>query len=246
MSEHRAMDCQDEHHDDLAAYSLGALPEAEARALEDHLAGCGACSERLQWLRPAVDLMPASVPQLEAPEGLKQRLMEVVNEEAEAAAAPVPAPAPAAPWWRRLRIGELVPFRPALAGLAALAIALVVVAGVSLTGGGGDESSLDGSYAANAVNSGSKATGLVRVEAGKGSISVENLPPTSERSTYQVWIGHDGQVTPSSTFDIDTDGTGAAEIPEVPPEADQILITREPAGGSKTPRGPQVLSADLS
>ena len=53
-------------------------------------------------------------------------------------------------------------------------------------------------------------------------------------------------MTPSSTFEIHEDGTGTAEIPAVPPEADQILITREPAGGSETPRGPQVLSADLS
>ena len=244
MSERRAMDCQEDHHDDLAAYALGALPEAEARALEAHLVGCEACSERLQWLRPAVDMMPASVPQIEAPAGLKQRLMEAVNEDVATAA--TPAPAPATPWWQRLRAVELVSLRPALAGLAALAVALVVVAGISLTGGGGDEGSLDGSYTANAVNAGSEATGLVSVESGSGTISVENLPPTSERSIYQVWIGHDGQVTPSSTFAIDTDGSGGAEIPEVPPEADQILITREPAGGSQTPRGPQVLSADLS
>lgn len=241
MSEKRAMDCRQRRHDDLAAYALGALPADEARELEAHLAGCEACSERLRWLRPAVDVMPASVPQLEAPEGIKRRLMDIVNEDA--ASAPAGAAGPTAPRSRRW-LPSPVSFRPALAGLAALTLVLVAVA-AGLLIAGGDESN-DGSYTANAVDAGSKATGLVRVESGQGSVSVENLPPTSPGSTYQVWIGHDGQVVPSSTFEIAEDGTGGAEIPDVPPEADQILITREPAGGSETPRGPQVLSADLT
>ncbi len=60
-----------ERHDDLAAYALGALDPGEAAALERHLAGCPACSERLLWLRPAVDLVPASVRQVEPPASLR-------------------------------------------------------------------------------------------------------------------------------------------------------------------------------
>ena len=45
--------------DDLAAYALGALDEREAGAIEDHLDGCERCRERLRWLAPAVDLLPA-------------------------------------------------------------------------------------------------------------------------------------------------------------------------------------------
>ena len=56
-----------ERHDDLAAYALGALTDREAVEIENHLAGCEACSERLRWLQPAVDLVPASVHQLEPP-----------------------------------------------------------------------------------------------------------------------------------------------------------------------------------
>lgn len=247
MSDRPTPTCQDDHLDDLAAYALGALNGEEARALEQHLDGCEACRTRLRWLQPAVDLMPASVPQVEAPEGLKKRLMDVVNEEAAAAsaeAAPEAAPRPAPARTRRRLLPSLLPARPALAGLALLAVVAVAAAGV-LTLGGGDDA-LEGSYAANPVDASSKAGGLVRVESGSGSIEVHDLPPSTATSTYQVWIGHDGRVTPSSTFEIHEDGTGEASIPEVPPEADEILITREPAGGSETPRGPQVLSADLS
>ena len=247
MSDRPTPTCQDDHHDDLAAYALGALTGEEARALEQHLDGCEACRSRLRWLQPAVDLMPASVPQVEAPEGLKKRLMDVVNEEAAAAsaeAAPQAAPRPAPARTRRFRLPSFLPARPALAGLALLAVVAVVAAGVLTLGGGDDQ--LEGSYAANPVDASSKAGGLVRVESGAGSIEVHDLPPSTATSTYQVWIGHDGRVTPSSTFEIDDDGTGEASIPDVPPEADEILVTREPAGGSETPRGPQVLSADLS
>lgn len=235
------MDCQDRHHDDLAAYALGALPSAEAHELEGHLAGCEACSERLRWLRPAVDLMPASVPQLQAPEGIKQRLMEVVNEEAVAApAAATTSPAPA----RRRWLPSFDSFRPALAGFAALALIVAAVGGYALRG---EEASGPTTYQANAIDRDSNATGLVSLAGETATLHVEDLPPTSDRSVYQVWIGHEnGQVTPSSTFVLDRDGTGEAAIPDVPDTAVQIMVTREPAGGSKTPRGPQVLAADLS
>lgn len=246
MSFEETRECQERHHDDLAAYALGALDGSAAKELEAHLESCEACSDRLRWLQPAIDLMPASVPQLEAPPSLKLNLMDVVREEAAVEGAPAPAQrqraaSPVSGWWERLR--ESMRLRPALAGLATLA---AVVVGVTLIAGGGADSRVGKTFAANAVTGGSNATGLVRVEEGHGLIEVQNLPPTSPRSTYQVWVAHDGQVSPSSTFEISKDGTGESTIPELPAEADQIIVTREPAGGSKSPRGPQMLSADLS
>ena len=57
------------HHegrrDELAAYLLGALEPHEAAELERHLAGCEECREEMQWLRPAVQLLPESVERLD-------------------------------------------------------------------------------------------------------------------------------------------------------------------------------------
>ena len=82
-----------ERRDDLAAYALGALDQPTAADLETHLAGCEACSEYLRWLEPAVDLLPASVEQVEPPASLKRNLMEAVR--ADAATAPRPPRSPA-------------------------------------------------------------------------------------------------------------------------------------------------------
>src|SRR5436190_1559791 len=68
--------------DDLAAYALGALGEAEAGELETHLAGCAECRRYLDELRPGIDLLAASVPQLPPPAALRERLVATVNAEA--------------------------------------------------------------------------------------------------------------------------------------------------------------------
>ncbi len=103
------MDARGEHRwqEDLPAYALGALDPGEARDLEAHLAECEHCRERLRWLEPAVDILPASVQQLQPPPELKVALMEKVREDGEAPARAAP------PWWRGARAGFSL--RPALA-----------------------------------------------------------------------------------------------------------------------------------
>src|SRR5205809_274272 len=74
--------------DELAAYLLGALEPGEAAELERHLAGCEVCRTELEWLRPAVQILPESVQRVEPPPQLRGRLMEQVRSETESAPAP--------------------------------------------------------------------------------------------------------------------------------------------------------------
>jgi anti-sigma-K factor RskA len=234
--------CEERRHDDLAAYALGALPGDEARELEAHLAGCAACSERLRWLEPAVDLMPASVEQLEPPPGLRQRLMAEVQSDLEAsgAAAQRQAGAPERRGWLE-RLRGLAPMRPAMAGFAVVALLLAGVGGYVLAGG--EDSTA--TYTALPESPGIEASGTVEVGDGQGTLLVEGLPALPDDQVYQAWIAQDGQASPSSIFVTDRSGSGSAAIPEIPDEADAILITTEPAGGSETPRTAPVLRADL-
>ena len=62
----------------------------EAARSRAHLAGCEPCRDYLRWLQPAVDVLPASVAQLEPPPRLGERLMATVR--AEAAQAPRATP----------------------------------------------------------------------------------------------------------------------------------------------------------
>ena len=124
--------------DDLNGYALGALDPADERAVAKHLPDCERCSTELrERINPAVGVLAESVPQLEPPPELRERLLEIVRAEAEA------GQEPAAPVERRrLRLGPLV-LRPA-AGLAALAVAGAGVAGYLANDGddGGDASTV--------------------------------------------------------------------------------------------------------
>ncbi|MGH2589618.1 MAG: zf-HC2 domain-containing protein, partial [Actinomycetota bacterium] len=68
--------------DELAAWMLGALEESEAEEFERHLAQCERCRSDLEWLRPAVDAIPASVTQVAAPPRLRGELLGTVRAEA--------------------------------------------------------------------------------------------------------------------------------------------------------------------
>jgi anti-sigma-K factor RskA len=235
----------EERHDDLAAYALGALPETEADALEAHLATCAACSERLRWLRPAVDLVPATVQQLEPPPELKLSLMETVRAEAGEQATVAPAEGRLASWRARAREslfggGSL---RPALAGLAVVCLVVVGVAGYQL---GGDDGGGTTEYAALPTSPKVTAEGTVTVEDGKGLLVVDSMAAIPSDEVYQVWIQQDGEVSPSEIFVVNDIGHGSVAIPAVPADADRIMVTREPAGGSEEPRTAPVLMAEMS
>jgi len=63
------------------AYALDAVTPDEREAAEAHLAGCAACTRRLQELRSVVDVLPYSVRQVNPPASLKDRLFEAIRME---------------------------------------------------------------------------------------------------------------------------------------------------------------------
>lgn len=79
----------------VGLYALGALPQAEARALEAHLADCTDCRRELDSLRPSVDAFvswPVDVVRPRA--SLWGRLAERIASET----GDEPVPAPASDW----------------------------------------------------------------------------------------------------------------------------------------------------
>lgn len=239
--------CPSDRDDELAAYSLGALSETEAIAVERHLAVCERCTERLRWLEPAVAVLPASVPQVDPAPELGDRLMAIVREEAATAPAAEDRRRPEAAregWLSRL-FGGAAAMRPALVGLAAVAL-LFGAAGGYLVGTGGESEEAVQTVAVKPLSPRDQAQGTVTVgPAGSGSITVTNLPMLPDDEVYQVWVAHDEEVSPSSIFILDRDGVGTAAIPGVPEDADSVLITREPAGGSEVPTTSPIAQAAL-
>ena len=240
-SEHR-----DRWQDDVAAYALDALPPREAEIFEAHLEGCEACREQLRWLTVAVDQIPQDVEQLPAPPQLRDRLLSVVDSEAEVpreTTAPEPAP--------ETRVRRLPSFlggfsmRPALAGLAAALVLVAGVVGYQLHDSGGDPGDGTRTVSAQAAK-GVDSSGALEVEGDHGSLRVSGMPPTHGGDVYQACIqDRDGGVHPSSVFVVADDGSGVVSIPSGLDGAAAVMVTREPRGGSETPSEPPLMTARL-
>ncbi|MDQ3759157.1 MAG: anti-sigma factor [Actinomycetota bacterium] len=229
MSEHR------EYRDELAAYALGALDTAEKLEVERHVAGCEECREYLSWLDPAVDLLPASVTPLTPPARVKRSVMSTVEGElkAERAAERDRKRTERGLW------GTI--WRPVTAGILSVVLVAGAVAGYLLAGNDPNSTLIE---AESSAQIGAEMEVSLEVQGDQGTLHVVKLPGLPPDQDYQAWIGHNGKLQPSSTFDVREDGEvvvkGSLE------GADGVYITREPEGGSEKPTRKVIMSAPLS
>ena len=99
--------------------------------------------------------------------------------------------------------------RPALA-LAATLLVAVAVGAYAIGAGGGD----DGTETVTAQGQAPPgATAIVERTGDRGILRVSGLPQRTD-GIYEVWIERDGQVVPSTLFQVHRNGTGAAAIPD--------------------------------
>jgi anti-sigma factor RsiW len=227
------------YKDEVGAYLLGALTDAERSAFEDHLVGCPECRHELELLRPAAELLPRSVEQVEPPASLKRSLMEVVERDARAAGTAEPA--------RRSSLGErlrrlLLPVRPLVAAGALAAAVLVGFAVAQL--GGGDEGRTVVAKVDQAVLP--AASGRLTVhDDGEATLEVRGMPSPGRGRVYQAWVQRDGMVEPQPTFEVGANGASAVAVPEDVSDAQAVLVTREPRGGSNAPSEEPILTVKL-
>jgi anti-sigma-K factor RskA len=223
---------------------LGALEEAERVRFVSHLRGCNLCRDEVDRLQVAADVLPRSVTPLAAPESLKKSIMDVVEADRAPAARPGPA--------RRLRdrlpaIGAVRPRMAVLGSAAVLFVGLLAGFGISqLVDQGGGERTLSAKFDTSRVSSGSGnlVIGGDSDQAG-GTLRVHGMPSLSGDETYQVWLQRDGEVIPKALFNVGDDGNGLTAVDGDLRDAQAVMVTREPAGGSRSPSGPPVLTVKL-
>ena len=226
--------------DDLAAYALGALPASEAKELERHLETCESCRSRVRWLAPAVDLLPAAVPQHTPPESLRANLMETVRAEAAPTSANERSPRPRrASRWHGVR--SLV-LRPAT-GFAVALIAIGIGTGYVLRGEGG-EPVASTSIEAKAL-SGFQVSATLERHGESATLHVNEMPKLDRDEVYEVWVQRAGVLEPTSLFVLDRNGSAVAAVPGPLRGAEAVLVTREPRGGSQTPTTDPLLMVSL-
>jgi anti-sigma-K factor RskA len=221
------------YRDDLAAYALGALGEDEAVELREHLELCDECRVELRRLQSAVDVLPRSVPQRRPPARLRRRLMSTVRAESRAALGRAPG--------SRRRDWSALLWRPATAAAAGALLAVGVGGGYLLHEPGGQSSVL----AADAAKGAPSASGSLERSDGSGILRVQGMPALAGNQTYEVWVKRDGTVQPSSLFSVRGNRSGEAAVPGPLDDADAVLVTKEPRGGSAQPTSRPLLSVSL-
>ena len=162
--------------------------------------------------------------------------MEVVEREAkERDGAPSVARTPIGVRLRGLLGGTL---RPALVG-AAVVLAVAIGFGIGQLGGGDD------SRTVVATTSLPDASGSLKVHDDDAVLEVRGMPSLEEGQVYQAWVQRDGMVEPEPTFEVGDDGRGTVAVPEDLSDAEAVLVTREPRGGSRAPTEKPILTVTL-
>jgi anti-sigma-K factor RskA len=232
-------------HDDVGAYLLGALDAGEARAFERHLEGCAACREEIGRLRPAMEALPRSVEPVAPSPGVKRELLARVREESTSKASPALGRSP-----RRV-LGGL--FARPRAGVAWAGAAVLLVCGalggyavsqLSDENGGGDRRVLSAQIDRSALPDAS-ASLVVPAGGGPAELRVKNMRLPRPGEVYEMWLRRRGGVEPAGVFTVTRDGNGRATVDGDLSGSDQVMVTRERAGGVRRPTGAPVLSVRL-
>ena len=221
--------------DDVAAYALRALDAVEAERFQVHLEACAVCRDELAAFKYALDGLPLSVAHHAAPGPLRRRVLDAVEREATSA-----------PHRRRRRLR--LPFganrwspRTALA-LGAVCIAAAAIVGLQL----GSSSPLETHvYAAQVTGLG---TAEVKVTGRRGELIVHRFSPPPAGEIYQIWLGRPGHapIPTSALFSVTASGDGDVEVPGDLHRITSLMVTPEPAGGTRTPTHPAVIRAQLT
>ncbi|HSO97521.1 MAG TPA: anti-sigma factor [Solirubrobacteraceae bacterium] len=216
---------------DVAAYVLGALDHDEASAFREHLQTCAICRDEVSALGAVVDALPLAAPPHTPPRTLKRSLMATVRAEARGAESA--RPAQPGRW-------SFVP-RPAFGLAAAAMAAAAVLVGVAIGGSGSATRLVHASTGWPATQASLRITGS------HAELVVAKMPAPPAGKVYEVWLGHaNGAPTPTNAlFSVTSRGAAQVDVPGSLHGVSQVLVTPEPAGGSRVPTHAPVVVANL-
>jgi hypothetical protein len=237
----------DSRLEEVAAYAIGGLDPDRVEGLEGHLADCERCQQELRWLSPAVRALPETVERQPSPPELKQRLMVEVRAEAAAEARRArgeerreraQSRAGIGEWLRGLRIGGLT-WKP----LTGLALAILVIAGgigyAVGTGGGSGAHTIEIEAGPNGIEA------KVVTEGGRGEVHLAGVKPLPEGRVLEAWVERDGSVEAvPALFAPDHAGRASTTIENMK-DVSTVMVTREPAGGTKEPTTTPIVEVPL-
>ena len=240
----------DEEHviEQIPAYAMNCLDQAEADRVEDHLAICSACRGELKSYQEIVGDLAFTAPAVEPPARLKQALMDRVQADLTSSAASREE-LPSA--WQGLvgMIRRVSPFW----SLASLVLVVVLITSNVLLWSQVNRLNASQPTGIQIVNlkgaaavPGASGLIVISTDGRHGTLVVDDLPPLDQSKQYQLWLIKDGQRTNGGVFSVSPDGYGSLWVSSPEPLAgySSFGVTVEPVGGSQGPTGEKVLGGN--
>ena len=231
--------------EELAGYALGALEGSEGIRVETHVATCATCASALAQYRAIVSTLPIGLDPVAPP----PEAWAAIRAEARRQRLPVGAGNRVRPSWRRA-------MWPVLTTLVASLLVWNVVLQRELTrrapgpAPGPEVDALSRRPGRLVIlvgtgQPGASARLFVAVDGG-GHLAISGLTPLPRGRTYQLWfIGTGASAVTGGTFGVNARGLAWAKagVPASLDEVRAIAVTEEPAPGSVSPTGQQLLEA---
>ncbi len=215
---------------DAAAYVLGALEPAEAEAFRRHLENCAVCRDEVTALEQVANALPMAAPQHPVPPRLRRRILRAVHSERRRGAK-----------FLKLPTARLTPSRAIAAAVVVALVVALAVAGVSLIGG-------RGTRVIQAQVAGIAGSAQLRLTGDRGELVVHHLSPPPTGRIYEVWLKRPGRPpAPANVlFGVSSAASSDIGLPGSLHGVNSVMVTPEPAGGSRVPTHSAVIVAGLS
>ena len=251
------------------SFVLGALPDAEAAAVRQHLATCADAHAEIAELGSVLPALDASVPVVEPPVELKSRILAAAAAErlpagvGSSAATDDAVPSAAIPFPTAEERTDRVAAKSGPSPLGWVLRIAAVFAIVALTGWNLllqgqlnatqqferdvaavlDAAQQPGALAAILAPDDGTGSGIAAVTAdGDLTLAMRDLAPTAGTQVYETWvIPADGVPVALGGFQVGREGTATFAGTGLP-VADGIVLalTLEPTSGMQAPTGPVV------
>lgn len=263
----------------IGAYVLDACTPEEAAEVRAHMTASAEFRAEVESFGAVRDaLLEAPEPEVAASPGLKRSIMAQVQAEASLFAAagpseraaivregrssdplpgstagPSPASAPRgtgepAPSPRRTAFLEALRHPARATALAAVLVALIV-GGIVVGSGGGDDGAAPEQYIGQFTDPARSKNATVKMVADgdRHEIQVHGFVAAGTGKQYQVWL-RSGDEAPKPTkvlFDVDPRGNARAVVEGDMSNVDDVLVTAEPEGGSVAPTSQPVFHVQI-
>jgi hypothetical protein len=238
----------------LGAYVLGASPEPEADGVAEHLAQCSTCAADAERLREGADVLLEGVALTPPATTVKGRVMAQVHAEAALFEAARQggyqlrgtAARPTRSRWSlpRVRLWALGP------AVAVASVVILAVLGAGLLSSGLGSGAPERNVVAAQIKGGQAggAAGSLEIRGDRAELRVRGLRSPGRGRVYQVWVRKDGQVPEpaGAVLALDWGGVARTRLSRDIRRFDQVLVTSEPAGGSRLPTRAPVLDVDTT